>query len=328
MNVLFRSRRGFTLIELLVVIAIIAILIALLLPAVQQARESARRTQCKNNLKQIGLALHNYHDTFNIFPPGHVTSVYWPGTDASQWSWAVMILPYIDQAPMYNQLTPGPVTLKQALGDPVRLRTLQTPLPAYLCPSDPSEQLNPHHPINDPSNNPVRLSTSNYVASHGVCAWGIGSGRQPGPFAHSFGARMRDFIDGTSTTILVGERATQVNGTAVFIAGAAIWAGVDTPVNINFGTTLPSMQSDAVLTLGYVGPNTISGPLVGPTHNTSSAHEGGCHYVMGDGAVRFISENINSHINPNPAIGCVDASTWGLYQTLIGYKDGRVVGEF
>src|SRR5688572_18495143 len=120
-----RRRIGFTLIELLVVIAIIAILIALLLPAVQQAREAARRTQCKNNLKQMGLALHNYHDAFNMFPPGHVydgfadTNVRSPtngggndcvaaGALASNATyvrapWTVQILPYIDQAPLYNQ---------------------------------------------------------------------------------------------------------------------------------------------------------------------------------------------------------------------------------
>ena len=120
--------RGFTLIELLVVIAIIAILIALLLPAVQQAREAARRTQCKNNLHQIGIAIHNYHDTFRIFPPGHVTSVHYDVTDNTMWGWAVMILPYIDQSPMYNLLTPGDVTLGFALADAARLKGLQTPL--------------------------------------------------------------------------------------------------------------------------------------------------------------------------------------------------------
>jgi prepilin-type N-terminal cleavage/methylation domain-containing protein len=107
--------RGFTLIELLVVIAIIAILIALLLPAVQQAREAARRTQCKNNLHQIGIALHNYHDAFRILPPGQVTSVHWLQTDSTMWGWAAMLLPYLDQSPMYNLLTPGDITLGAAL---------------------------------------------------------------------------------------------------------------------------------------------------------------------------------------------------------------------
>src|SRR6187401_2658539 len=97
MNTGERIRRGFTLIELLVVIAIIAILIALLLPAVQQAREAARRSQCKNNLKQIGIALHNYHDTFNALPPGWVQT--------NRWGWGTMVLPGLDQAPLYNSLS-------------------------------------------------------------------------------------------------------------------------------------------------------------------------------------------------------------------------------
>src|SRR5438128_1844485 len=99
-------RRGFTLIELLVVIAIIAILIALLLPAVQQAREAARRTQCRNNLKQIGLALHNYHDTMNTFPMGMSG---WPGTlEGAEWGWGVFIIPYLDQSALYISISQAP----------------------------------------------------------------------------------------------------------------------------------------------------------------------------------------------------------------------------
>src|SRR5450432_1678919 len=99
---LWRKLSGFTLIELLVVIAIIAVLIALLLPAVQQAREAARRTQCKNNLKQMGLGLHNYHDTYNMFPPGALTA---GGDNLWGMSWYIRILPNIDQSVVFNQLT-------------------------------------------------------------------------------------------------------------------------------------------------------------------------------------------------------------------------------
>ncbi|MBL8851357.1 MAG: DUF1559 domain-containing protein, partial [Planctomycetaceae bacterium] len=219
--------RGFTLIELLVVIAIIAILIALLLPAVQQAREAARRTQCKNNLHQIGLAIHNYLDVHGIFPQASywdLTSTYAgsgidPSTLNSQWGWATMILPYLDQAPLYNALTPGPTLMQAAMMDPVRLKLLQTPIPAYLCPSDTGGNLNSNRPFRsaDGQGIPVTADTqvalSNYMGSNGdKTSDGIfwsGAGR----------VRIRDVTDGTSNTFCVGERSSP-NG---FWAG--VWCG-------------------------------------------------------------------------------------------------------
>lgn len=137
-------RKGFTLIELLVVIAIIAILIALLLPAVQQAREAARRTQCRNSLKQIGLALHNYHDVFNVFPPGWVTQYYQVATgEPTIWSWGAFLLPYLDQAPLYNTVSPGTRRIDEnlALGG-ANAQALVTPLPVFRCASDVGPALN------------------------------------------------------------------------------------------------------------------------------------------------------------------------------------------
>src|SRR5690606_14630414 len=133
------------------VIAIIAILIALLLPAVQQAREAARRTQCKNNMKQIGLAMHNYHDVYNTFPPGYITrtpcdsAAVWDGCNAGElglYSWGAFILPYIDQAPLFNLLNVGDVTLEQNLANPTTRQALQQPMPGFQCPSDPGPGLN------------------------------------------------------------------------------------------------------------------------------------------------------------------------------------------
>ena len=144
------SKAGFTLIELLVVIAIIAILIALLLPAVQQAREAARRTQCRNNLKQLGLAMHNYHDNFNLFPPqdfgGAATLCVLANTNFNfKWAWGTAILPYIDQAPLFNQLNSNGCSMPRAntLFNGVAL--LQQSLPAFRCPSDTGPSLNPYH---------------------------------------------------------------------------------------------------------------------------------------------------------------------------------------
>src|SRR5262245_49685061 len=255
---MFQSRRrctGFTLIELLVVIAIIAILIALLLPAVQQAREAARRTECKNHLKQIGIALHNYHDTFRIFPPGEVGSSLWPQGDDSQWGWAVMILPYIDQAPLYNLLSPGTNSLRQALNNATLLKALQTPIPYYLCPTDPSNQLNTDRRLGQANGPNALVATGSFIANHGVCAWAQGSGRLPGMFAHNDGARIRDITDGTTNTFMVGERGTpaMLGGDK---PGAALWAGDTTQFNIQFNTALPSEWSDCVMGLGYGTINT------------------------------------------------------------------------
>ena len=139
-----KPRRAFTLIELLVVIAIIAILVALLLPAVQQAREAARRTQCKNNLKQIGLAIHNYHDVFNTFPPGYISPIANGNTssEVGVYSWGSCILPQLEQTNVQQALSVGMVPLQVNAANAANLKILQTPQPAFRCPTDVGPQLN------------------------------------------------------------------------------------------------------------------------------------------------------------------------------------------
>ena len=301
-------RRGFTLIELLVVIAIIAVLIALLLPAVQQAREAARRSQCKNNLKQIGLAMHNYHDNFNCLPPGYIsvnpaTGVMTATDGASGAGWAVMLLPHLDQSTLYNKFNMNlPIT------DAVNAPWIVTPLAALTCPSDPA----PARTFElaeegNPSNILAKLATANYAASFGtvslddcenapgtapVTAAGQCVGN--GAVYHNSLVRLRDFTDGTSSTCLVGERKTRPN-----LGWWTTWAGM-----------VAGGEETGQRVLGCLD-HTPNHPA---THfdDFSSHHVGGTHFVMGDGHVRFVSENIDGI----------------LYQSLGTLRGGEVVGEF
>ncbi|MBC8291190.1 MAG: DUF1559 domain-containing protein, partial [Planctomycetes bacterium] len=194
-------KKGFTLIELLVVIAIIAILIALLLPAVQQAREAARRSQCKNNLKQIGLALHNYHETGGTLPPGVINTT-WPSSGtplpaaSNQLAWSTMILPFLDQAPLYKKF----LTTQPLASTPNNNALAQEILTAYRCPSDTGEE----QAAQDVTNLGVDWGTSNYPGN-----FGNGDPNQAidpltnqsrvcqGIFGQNTKARTRDIKDGT-----------------------------------------------------------------------------------------------------------------------------------
>lgn len=199
-------RTGFTLIELLVVIAIIAVLIALLLPAVQQAREAARRSQCKNNLKQIGLALHNYHDVYNSFPVGSI--------GGARHSWALAILPMIDQQNIYNQLTLGPVDSGYPQG--INRDVLNRFVPAFVwCPSSSTSRINVR------TDTTQRFATGSYVGIGGACtsatdsadptgqgrcvAGTQGYGCANGTLVPNRVMRSRDVTDGLSNTLMVGE---------------------------------------------------------------------------------------------------------------------------
>jgi len=328
MNFRLRNKSGFTLIELLVVIAIIAILIALLLPAVQQAREAARRTQCKNNLKQIGLGLHNYHDVFSTFPIGSQISYF-------RTNWRASILPQIDQANVFNQMNPYPEARRgYAAGTGNTASGWDTPnavlnnllIAAYKCPSSTTQAFNT-------STSPV---TNNGTASPNAALGretamtmdyvGIsGSYSGVAPFNQDCGAvsynsyacnsgmmrigresRMRDCKDGTSNTIIIGEDSGLVNNRDVRSNYYGGWAG-------HLGL---SSWGTGVRTIRY-SPNLKTTPPGGDQTYTSnspltSQHDGGIHALLTDGAVRFISENIDINI----LLGLGSA------------KDGLVSGEF
>lgn len=297
--------RGFTLIELLVVIAIIAILIALLLPAVQQAREAARRSTCKNNLKQMGVAFHNYHETHRTFPPGWIDGNLALGNAAEEankngLSWATMLLPFMDQAPLYNQVgtETNNFTMNWHIGySGAAIPSATTPIAIFNCPSDPMGGVN---------TDKGGFGKSNYATERFV----VGVNKK---------LQMRDFTDGTTNTILVGEVRTQdetgatgsCGGTACDEFTGKLWIGARTA---SWGWEA-GLQAEDVYFIGYNTPSDfINGGArtVADRFALSSTHVGGVHIMLADGSVRFLSENIDTQ----------------TYEWLNDEKDGNVIGEF
>ncbi|QDT63882.1 DUF1559 domain-containing protein [Calycomorphotria hydatis] len=326
-----RRENGFTLIELLVVIAIIAVLIALLLPAVQQAREAARRTQCKNNLKQLGLALHNYHDAHHSFPPGYVAQT--PRIEPSgNWSWGAMLLPQLEQSALYTNLDVGDTPLRLALKDSAKLELMKKPLTMFRCPSDTGPQLNTSR--TQWSTTPARvyelLAMSNYLASNssrsvcndegiggGLCST-TGSGAD-GVFYRDSKIRFRDITDGTSNTIAFGERAYSLrdaSGTEhICDAGTVFGVNGDLEDNNNGGL------SDSLGSTEFLLNEAAS--LCARAY--SSNHVGGVQFVFCDGSVHFISENID-HDAQAGGTGATPPNT--LLEFLVCKNDGNAVGDF
>lgn len=328
-----KRTKGFTLIELLVVIAIIAILIALLLPAVQQAREAARRTECKNNLKQIGLALHNYESAHRCFPPGWVeqTGVGGNGSRAANWGWHCFVLPYIDQANMYNQLPVGPLSLAAALDNVANLRLMTTPLKGFRCTSDTAPDVNTIHTLLSAAGTQQQTTVSNYVAANGGGDWSpnsLSNGQVDGVFGVNSRTRIAEITDGTSNTILVGERAWELPTPAPpgassggkDICGAAVIFGVTFNNSTGFYGQETTM-SRGLFGINQTGPDSTVGGNVSICHSGySSRHTGGAQFLLADGSVRFVSENI--HRNQSGVQGDY------LFQNLLNKADGFVVGDF
>lgn len=320
-----RARHGFTLIELLVVIAIIAILVALLLPAVQQAREAARRSQCKNNFKQIGLALHNYHDTFNVFPYATANASSNAGTPTganvlnhSGWP---LLLPYIDQANLYNQFnfswatgirneSGGVVAGGTTAATNTNLDLSKTLLTVLLCPSDDG-------PTSYPSANTfygcgvTNSARSSYgfsvAAANGGALWASASRATRALFGLNSASRIRDITDGTSNTVAVVETTLDVDDgeTQSWACSSHVGQGINfaAPRGIN-NWRCCSWRSP---------PNAQFQPgRNGEWGEPGSLHSGGIQVLLGDGSVRFISENIDAVTRTN----------------LARIADGQVLGEF
>ena len=313
-----RHRLGFTLIELLVVIAIIGVLIALLLPAVQSAREAARRAQCTNNLKQIGLAMHNYHDSTNSLPPG-MKGCCW-GT------WLLFTMPYLEQQNLYNSYNfDGNNVIGGDADGPLRyagnknITVTSSRVAAYLCPSDGTESRPGYGALG------LQVSTHNYVVNFGntnvqqgpITLAGLTYNFAGAPFT-DIGSPQPDISsgslqggvkstqnfasirDGLSNTLLTSELVIGESATSVDLRGFSWWAYSASFVgNIGPNSTLPDLMQSS----GYCNyPYATNPPCAAGTSETGiqlaarSRHPGGVNVGMGDGSVKFIKNSINLQI--------------------------------
>jgi prepilin-type N-terminal cleavage/methylation domain-containing protein/prepilin-type processing-associated H-X9-DG protein len=300
-----RSRRnGFTLIELLVVIAIIAVLVSLLLPAVQQAREAARIAQCKNNLKQIGLALHNYHDIHNVLPPAYL---YLPGGGGLQgppdptngdagpgWAWGMMILPQLEQSPLYESFN-----VNIPCWDPTNAAPARAIVPSYICPSSPNPS-DAYNVIDGNGNTRAFFSRSNYVVSAGN--FGVWDDPSPnlvnianGVFYRNSRTRFRDISDGLSNTVFAGEK-TPYHSDSTWVGVVPGSVTCPTPLFAFAGCDAGAAQVN--VHSGPGGPGEIP-PLIFPpgcfqfTDEMNSMHIPGGNVLFGDGSVKFIMKYLN-----------------------------------
>lgn len=289
------KRKAFTLIELLVVIAIIAILIALLLPAVQQAREAARRSSCKNNLKQIGLALHNYHDVHRTFPPGAMKNTE-GGSNSPGFSFLTMILPFADQATVYNQLT---YSSSATAGANATMSDAIPPI--YVCPS--SSELERTYAAGQKIahylGNAGPISETGAAVTYTKSAAGAGNGgalANQGLLLYQLNdgvVRMRDITDGTSNTLMVGEFSINKNKYVIGDVNYQRWL-MGSYGNSPYVQVLKNVRYN-INQQGFTGTADCCDTSLHDM-SFSSNHVGGCHWLFGDGAVHFVSENIDINV--------------------------------
>ena len=280
-------RRAFTLIELLVVIAIIGVLVGLLLPAVQAARETARRAQCVNNLKQIGLALHNYDGSHQTFPSGYVSNFNATGDDTGPgWGWAAMLLPQFEQTPLFNA-----INFNLAIENPANMTSRLPNVNNFLCPSDPAATaywaVNRDAATGAPRQNICQVAASNYIGMYGI--------GEPGPsgdglFFRNGKVGLRDITDGTAQTIAVGERSHRL--------GESTWVGSVTNA-IMFPTDNDDIgryrtETSSGMVLGHVGEGVGPGDRRSDVNQFYSLHSGGgVNFLFADGHVSFLKSTMD-----------------------------------
>ena len=280
----FASRRAFTLIELLVVIAIIAILIGLLLPAVQKVREAAARLKCKNNLKQIGLALHSYHDRNDRLPPGYVSGVGSNGDTGPGWGWAAHILPDVEQDNLFRQ-----INLSTAITATAHTAPRTQALKVFLCPSD--IELGTFAVANTSAS----VAHANYVGVFGTNEVEVNPSAGNGTFFRNSRVRFGDVTDGLSNTYAVGERSSDI--------ALATWTGAipGALVPLRRDPTEAEPHFFLVLGRGDHAPNSPDSHI----DDFYSRHSQGLNCLFGDGSVHSISNGVN------PAV-------WAAIQTRAG----------
>jgi prepilin-type N-terminal cleavage/methylation domain-containing protein len=339
-----RPRTAFTLVELLVVIAIIGVLVALLLPAVQAAREAARRSSCQNNLKQLGIGLHNYHDALQTFPSGWIEH---PTGNYEAWGWGSLVLPYLEQGALSEKLGVTRGTLEQRIStDKANVfPAVRTQLKVFICPSDSGHNSGLTH--NDRrfaggigftaaglTGNDTWVGSSNYmgVAGHRDVAnaqpnTGIFFGNCTGncPNGAAASVRIADILDGTSNTLMVGERETKN-------CRGGTWVGVR---NTNGGAA-----RGVIVVVGHSHPklnqktNIIpwDEDRIGCGEGFSSLHPGGALFLAADGSVKFIPETINQNWFPGTLVNGTIAHSQnpqnGTYQRLMTRDDGLVIDSY
>jgi len=278
-------RLAFTLIELLVVIAIIAILIGLLLPAVQKVREAAARTQCQNNLHQIGLAMHSYEGTYQKLPPGFVSRTATPNGDGlgPGWGWGAHLLPYVEQDNLFRQ-----INLNVDILDPMHANVRVTPLKVFRCPSDTPANGDTFQVVSE-TGPLTQLAFANYVACGGTAEVTGFPDTNTGTFLRNSGYRITDITDGSSNTLFVVERCSKRSPRTTWV-GAPTGA-INPPIN-------PALEDEGpptfVLTqTGAVSEGRTPNNALDHVEDASSNHTGGVLALFGDGSVRFIRNSIS-----------------------------------
>ncbi|HVJ85778.1 MAG TPA: DUF1559 domain-containing protein [Caulifigura sp.] len=332
-------RRAFTLIELLVVIAVIAILIALLLPAVQQAREAARRTSCKNHLKQYGLALHNYVDAHRNFPPGHMFRGHFAGArnipfgGGTGFSWQSMILPFMDQAGLYHEFNFNvPIANTNVPASAKNKQLATTPQSWARCPSDPC----PHNHLNgggltigeqkDAAVSSYKANAGSFEENHLGLPYENQDWRN-GLFHLDSTIKLRDVSDGLSNTFTVGEVSWKHTVTGRIYGSTCPNDGYP---HAGHETYIQSWRFLANNQHKMNLPLAVSEEF--RAESFGSAHTGGSQFLISDGSVRFVSENIQHSELPwqpnNPYDRNNNYAGYGLYQRLSSRADGAVITEY